>query len=200
MKFPAVRTLVTLDGTLELKVQPGSAPARRFESMERLLAEISPLIPNAEKVLDRPGRMGLRTKLVLAAAAFAVRECGFALPDSCAVLGFGVQGSREEDRIYWNDYCVNGRVSGRGHLFVGTLATTPLCQVSMAFGLHGEVCYQEASAAELAEECGVILSSGRTETLLLLGTDFPRVCAAVVRNAESGTPDPMLKTVFGGMP
>lgn len=62
-----------------------------------------------------------------------------------AILGYGTEGSHTGNRIYWQDYAENGKVSGKGHLFVGTLSSTPLCQLALILGCHAPVYYASVS-------------------------------------------------------
>lgn len=60
------------------------------------------------------------------------------------LLDSGGSGAYEQDLAYWRDYVQFGRQFGRGHLFVGTLPSTPVSEVAIELDLRGGGYYLDA--------------------------------------------------------
>lgn len=103
-----------------------------------------------------------------------------------AVLGYGNSGSHHGNLIYWHDYVENGRVAAQGHLFVGTLASTPLCQLALSLGCHAPVFYVSngEGVSALADELDFI--HGECENLFLLESDADFCNCLFLRAADQG--------------
>ena len=103
--------------------------------------------------------------------------------DSTAILGFGNKGSHQGNLDYWKDYTDNGRQGAQGHLFVGTLASTPLCQLALTLGCHAPVYYVSPENGYEAIENELEFLSGECKDLFLieLGTDL---CKCTLLHAD----------------
>ena len=89
-------------------------------------------------------RIGEHAAITILTTVMALEQCP---PDAnidfgtAAVLGYGDDGSHYGNLKYWHDFEDNGKVAAQGHLFVGTLASTPLCQLALTLGCHAPVYY-----------------------------------------------------------
>ncbi len=86
-------------------------------------------------------------------------------PES-SILAWGHTGSLAENQRYFKDYQEFG--TGRAHYFVGTLPTIPLCECSIALGLHGGGYYLDCSAEALTDEIDQLLEQPDAPPLLLI--------------------------------
>ncbi len=87
-------------------------------------------------------------KAACGVAAMILRELG--LPPNQAgtkrdigVIGLGFQPTQTINREFYQDYLDHQRVLGRGNLFIYTLPTAPLAEVSIACGLTGPTFFLE---------------------------------------------------------
>ena len=151
-------------------------------SCRELLKKNTALFPdlNMEKKTMRSGAVSLRS---ICAAMLAFDDAG--IRDglaSSAVIGIGEEGSVFGNLLYWNDYVQNGRNDGQAKLFVGTLASTPICEIAIVFNIHGAVYYLDPKAGtdSFRNETASLLSLGY-ETILLLHNCRDMSMAAVVK-------------------
>lgn len=86
-----------------------------------------------------------------------------------AVLDCGREGCHQENLLYYRDYLENGRHLGRGHLFVGTLPSTPLCEAAISLGLNGPAYYMDPLDRNelLWNEIEFLLEEDENERVLL---------------------------------
>jgi hypothetical protein len=73
----------------------------------------------------------------LVAASLAMREADWPHDGEIGTLAAGQRGFVRANQEYFRDYIANGRSLGRGNLFIYTLATSALGEVSIALGLSG---------------------------------------------------------------
>ena len=88
--------------------------------------------------------------------------------DQTAVLGYGDEGSHNGNLIYWNDYADNGHLAAQGHLFVGTLASTPLTQLALVLGSHAPVYYVSAASEKSSLASEIDFLEDQCQTLFLI--------------------------------
>ena len=119
-----------------------------------------------------PPRSGARSVQAILLFAGAFHDAGGACadPEGTAVLSWGRTGSHPENLRYWHDYLAAGRTDGRGRFFVGTLATTPVCDAAIVCGLRGGILYLDTFGAQapLREEIGDLFDAGARAVLLTL--------------------------------
>lgn len=53
------------------------------------------------------------------------------------ILGTSISGSTDTNLAYFKDYIQAGRIMARGNLFIYTLASSPLAEAAIHFGLAG---------------------------------------------------------------
>lgn len=86
---------------------------------------------------DQKSRAYIVTTL-LAFYDAGIRKTGYS---NVAILDCGREGCHHENLLYFHDYLENGRLLGRGHLFVGTLPSTPLSEAAISLRLNGPAYY-----------------------------------------------------------
>jgi len=101
--------------------------------LARLLAQ--PGIPCVSTEDFRRGDSVVRRHLLT--AILAVADAGADSGGNTALLGHSSEGCLKQNRAYFSDYVEYGRQYGKGHLFVGTLPSTPVCEAAIALGFHG---------------------------------------------------------------
>ena len=94
--------------------------------------------------LDNFRRGDAKVRTYILASILAHRDASVDAVRETAVIDFGRQGCHEQDIEYFNDYLEHGRHLGRGHLFVGTLPTTPQCEAAISLKLTGPGFYMDA--------------------------------------------------------
>ncbi|OQA85813.1 MAG: hypothetical protein BWY31_01713 [Lentisphaerae bacterium ADurb.Bin242] len=153
-------------------------PSRKLriqaESLSSLLDEVLMLDFMPKYDLPKFKRAGERSKAAILASILAAAEAGMSpLSGKTAVVGAGRDGSHPENLLYWTDYVQNGRSGGRGHLFVGTLPSTPPCETAIALNVHGPSCYIDTlgDGTRIALEIDSLFDDPELETVLLLLCD-----------------------------
>lgn len=80
----------------------------------------------------------------LLTAILAVYDADADSGGNTALIGHSREGSLKQNRVYLSDYVQYGRQYGKGHLFVGTLPSTPVCEAAIALGFHGAAYYLDS--------------------------------------------------------
>jgi len=94
--------------------------------------------------LDNFRRGDSKVRTYILASVLAHRDASADALRETAIIDFGRQGCHEQNLEYFNDYREHGRHLGRGHLFVGTLPTTPPCEAAISLKLTGPCIYMDA--------------------------------------------------------
>lgn len=147
-------------------------------------------------------RIGEQSAITITMALLALKQTevkeasGFG---RTAVLGYGNDGSHHNNLTYWHDYVDNGRVSAQGHLFVGTLASTPLCQLALTLGCHAPVYYVSPRRDDslLASELDFIRE--QCENLFFIGLKHDFCSCAFLQPALKGISSEEVIAHLGGM-
>ena len=141
-----------------------------FDSLKQFYRDllVKEIIP---RELNDFKRMSLKSKQAVIGAALALHDGDNERQnnDKFALLSSDKSCCESENRRYFADYVKYGRVMGRGNLFVNTLPTTPLAEVSMAFALRGPL-YYVASLSHplqtLLQEADLLLELGEAEQVM----------------------------------
>lgn len=154
--------------------------------------------PNPSIVLfPRPvenfGRFPEYAKLACETAALALKAGGIDRATGnkldVAMLCAGYENTTDADCNFFQDYLDCGRELGRGALFVYTLPTSALADVSIALGLTGAALYLESDITPFAElylTARGMIENGETKSALLLWQNRQTsLCALVDDRAES---------------
>jgi hypothetical protein len=100
------------------------------------------------------GRFDGATRLTMLAVALAIGDGvrrGQARPGrTTGLLGASRDGSTATNLAYFRDYLDAGRTLARGNLFIYTLPTSPLAEVSIHFGFEGPMLYAGFGTRETA--------------------------------------------------
>ncbi len=112
------------------------------------------------------GRGSRAVRYLMLGAMLTAGDSGGTLPENTAVIGWNGDGCTAENLHFWQDYVRNGRVNGRGSLFVATLPTIPYCEAAITLGCRGGTAYfqTERSTAALFR-----LLVNRTDGQCLIG-------------------------------
>ena len=136
-------------------------------------------------------RIGKESAITILMAILALEECSFRNEisfDTTAILGFGKKGSHQGNLDYWKDYADNGRQGAQGHLFVGTLASTPLCQLALTLGCHAPVYYVSPENGYDPIENELEFLSGECKDLFLIELDTELCKCMLLHRNEKGFP------------
>ena len=91
--------------------------------------------------VDNFGRFDQASKLTVIAIALAFADAKFFYAkgrlQDVGILGTSVDGSTDTNLAYFKDYLKAGRTMSRGNLFIYTLASSPLAEAAIHFGLSG---------------------------------------------------------------
>lgn len=115
------------------------------ESPAELLKELKAVegVPDTDCSNFRRGSVKVKEHLIAATALlYDARISG---NDKSSVLCCSRCGSHQQNLDYFQDYVDFGRVSGRGHLFVATIPTTPMCEAAISIGAHGPAYYLDTA-------------------------------------------------------
>lgn len=148
-----------------------------IESIPEFYRNVLDSVPIRLKKYEKFFRIGEQSAITIAMALLAFNqarlddEVDF---DMTAVLGYGEDGSHHNNLTYWHDYVNNGKISAQGHLFVGTLASTPLCQLALTLGCHAPVYYisPQRDKSVLASELDFIYKQCENLFFIELKHDF----------------------------
>lgn len=104
--------------------------------------------PEKSDIFSKPfknfGRLDDMSKAACTAVAFALRSVDSYPKDEkqpISILFSNPRGSLNSDTEYYKDYIEFGKTAGRANLFLYTLPTSPLGEVSVHFGLTGNIAY-----------------------------------------------------------
>ena len=125
-------------GTMRKKLSLGA------DSLPDMLDAVCALPGVPDISLDNFRRGDATVKRYLLASMLALTDAGLPSGGDAAVLDFSREGSHRQNKAYFEDYKTFGRQLGRGHLFVGTLPSTPVCEAAIALRFHGAVFYLNA--------------------------------------------------------
>jgi hypothetical protein len=145
----------------------------------------SKIIPRMR--LDNFRRAGEKARLAMLGSLLAFADAGSNADGDTAVIGWGGEESVSENRAYFTDYAVNGRLLGRSRLFIGTLPSTPLCEAAICLNLHGPVFYLQSDCSldsVLAEAESLLPAKPRGQQALLLGISCGALLALLLEPAE----------------
>ncbi|MBO7147002.1 MAG: hypothetical protein J6W81_04570 [Lentisphaeria bacterium] len=184
--------------TAEMLIQDKTFSA---ETLRKLYDET---IAGSQKFLHKEekfNRIGGRSATSVIAALLALQDAGIREidPEKTGILGIGRSGSHPENLRYWNDYDLNGRISGRGHYFVGTLASTPLCEVAITLGVRGPVLYLDPGKDAEALYQELYFYESDCDRVLLCAVNLTHTrCLLLEKGTEERFPE-MLREITGGL-
>jgi len=125
-------------------------------------------------------RFDYESKLSCSLIALALRDAGVKArekKEETGIIGFGRYGSNVSDKDYYSDFLKFGEKTGRGHVFIYTLPTSPLAESSIYFRLMGPLYYlsKESNMLHQSLESAVrLIMSGEADNMLVGSVeDFP---------------------------
>ena len=113
-------------------------PFAGLNELRHHLAEL-PFVPKGD--WSDFGRGSPSVRYLMLGAMLAAGDWGGTIPDQTGFCGWNGDGCTADNLRFWQDYVRNGRISGRGSLFVATLPTIPYCEGAIALGCRGGTVY-----------------------------------------------------------
>ncbi len=154
-----------------------------------------------EKVRDRMavdncGRFPEGTRAAFAASVMALeagdRSPGEPRDSTTGIIAAGFDHTMEQNRDYFQDYADNGRIMGRGNLFIYTLPTSAIAEVAIGLGMEGPLFYEESQRAPFAgllqAGCDCIGSGQAGQMMLLWQEGSATVASLLVMESLYGHP------------
>lgn len=121
------------------------------------------------------GRFDRSSKFACISVALALKDAGISSePDgkmNIGLLGTNQEGAVPANAAYFKDFVDCGRTLGRGNLFIYTLPSSPLAEVSIHFGLQGPLLYATNTAGDMLDmiqTCTLLAADGQAERMLLV--------------------------------
>jgi 3-oxoacyl-[acyl-carrier-protein] synthase II len=134
------------------------------------------------------GRFDRSSKLVMIATALALHNAGFnyvkGCPQEMGILGTSPLGSTETNLDYFKDYVQAGRTMARGNLFIYTLASSPLAEAAIYFGLGGPslfLGYSKDATKKMLKHAQLMLENKETESVLAVEFNSNEAKAYLIR-------------------
>ncbi|HBJ96819.1 MAG TPA: hypothetical protein DDZ11_10555, partial [Lentisphaeria bacterium] len=151
-------------------------------SIPELQKALSALPGFPDAGFERFRRSSAHAKVHLIAASAAMYDAGQPRGGNLAVLSCGREGSHEQNLAYYHDYMEFGRTLGRGHLFVGTIPTTAMCEAAILLEAHGPAYYLDTAGDlnKLLEEVELLLADDETIPAVLVFFPHAETIHAVV--------------------
>lgn len=121
----------------------GSKQNIQGDSWQDLLKKIRNLPDLPDAVMDNYRRTDHKAKSYMLAGWLAVYDAECQSGGKQAVIDISRVGCHEQNKLYYDDFVQFGKQLGRGHLFVGTLPSTPLCEALLTLNFHGPSFYMD---------------------------------------------------------
>jgi len=89
-------------------------------------------------------RFDYDSKLTCSLVALAIKDAFLnkrEKKERTGIIGFGKSGSNSSDKDYYQDFLKFGEKTGRGHIFIYTLPTSPLAESAIYFKIMGPLYY-----------------------------------------------------------
>ncbi|MDD2703422.1 MAG: hypothetical protein PHC33_05400 [Candidatus Omnitrophica bacterium] len=136
----------------------------------------------ADSVLAHPidnfGRFNRESRLIVLSSALALYDAGIVYgrdrKQDIGIVGTSTDGSLSSNLDYFRDYASCGRTLGRGNLFIYTLASSPLAESSIHFGLQGPLVflrYADDPEERMLAEAEFMIRNGDASALLAIVFD-----------------------------
>ena len=137
------------------------------------------------------GRFDAVSRMTICACALALKDagvcCGEGQKQDIGLIGSNEAGSQDANAAYFKDYLQAGRVSARGNLFVYTLASSPLAEAAIHFGLEGPLFYvgfPGCGLVDLLDEGVRLIADGEAAGMLAVRADEREAIAFLLGSAE----------------
>ena len=121
------------------------------------------------------GRFDLPSKFACISVALALKDAGISCEQGCkmdmGLLGTNAVGAVNANTAYYTDFVDCGRTLGRGNLFIYTLPSSPLAEVSIHFGLQGPLLYvvnTQNDLMDLIQTCSLLVADGQARHMVLV--------------------------------
>lgn len=130
-----------------LKRREKLGPFSDLNELRLHLGEL-PFVPAGD--LSDFGRGSQSVRYLMLGIMLTAGDSGGTLTESTGVFGWNGDGCTAENLRFWQDYVRNGRINGRGSLFVATLPTIPYCEAAITLGCRGGTAYFQTEKSTAA--------------------------------------------------
>jgi len=118
------------------------------------------------------GRFDLSSKFACVSVALALNDAGIVCGQDQG-MDIGLVGTNQEGAVaanvaYFKDFVDCGRTMGRGNLFIYTLPSSPLAEVSIHFGLRGPLLYATGDMLDMIQTCCLLIADSQAERMMLI--------------------------------
>jgi len=139
------------------------------------------------------GRFDLPSKFACISVALALKDAGISYEQGShmdiGLLGTNSTGAVNANAAYYKDFVECGRTLGRGNLFIYTLPSSPLAEVSIYFGIEGPLLYVANTQGDLTDPiqtCSLLVSDGQAGQMVLVKyTTEGSLCYVLDGDAQS---------------
>ncbi|NCC49821.1 MAG: hypothetical protein EOM20_01265 [Spartobacteria bacterium] len=121
------------------------------------------------------GRFDRPSKFACVSVALALKDAALHYGPgnklNIGLLGTNQVGAVPANADYFKDFVDCGRTLGRGNLFIYTLPSSPLAEVSIHFDLCGPLLYAANVAddmRDMMQTCSLLITDGQAERMLLV--------------------------------
>lgn len=119
------------------------------------------------------GRFDQVTKVTAIAVALALYDAKVVYAkgqlQDVGILGTSISGATDANLAYFKDYIQAGRIMGRGNLFIYTLASSPLAEAAIHFGLAGPslfLGYSQSAKQNILKHAELMLKAKEAKAML----------------------------------
>ncbi len=154
---------------------------------QELLQQVQTVPGLPDAVYDNYRRAGDKAKAYILASVLALHDAGTPSGGNQAVIDISREGCHEQNKMYYRDFVEFGREFGRGHLFVGTLPSTPLCEALIAVRFHGPSFYMDTldRFEPFWQEIALLLTDDHCDGVLAFHYRKDRVLALYFTHGET---------------
>ena len=137
-------------------------------------------------------RMTSEARQSFCAASLAMQASRWTLSDyqEIGMVAAGYAGCIDADRRYFGDYVSNGRMLGRGNLFIYTLPTSTLGEIAIALKLAGPTLHIQSDSRPvqgLLQNAWSLVVGGEAVGVLAIWSDLEAaICFAVGHDSSDG--------------
>jgi hypothetical protein len=141
--------------------------------------------------IENFGRFNHDSRLAILAIALALYDAGIVYAkdkkQDISILGTNTSAALDANLAYFNDYVANGKVLGRGNLFIYTLPSSTLAEAAIHFGLTGELLYAgflKGSRKQLLNYAKDLLKSGSSKTMVVVNSGPKEATCFVLQKSK----------------
>ena len=142
--------------------------------------------------IENFGRFDQESRLVVLSPALALYDADIRSTkekkQNIGIVGASPEGALSSNLAYFRDYVTGGRKLGRGNLFIYTLASSPLAEAAIHFGLQGPLAYihhTERSEEQLLAQAELMVQNNEAQAMLVVVLDTSGAICHCISGAEA---------------